>query len=292
MSMLLPALGRAVFSRLPGQRSRLFLRNHYRRWCPDVETPVPTRYGFTIHASPRDYASYGIYFLGDYDPRMTDVIRHLLRPGMTAWDVGTERGWFTLLMAACVGPGGRVDAFEAYPANAEKLSANVGLNDFPQVHIHAAAVSEAPGTVRFEPPSDAVTGNTTYLTDCSGVGFVTDADSPSAIEVPAVTLDAAADAAGIDRLDFIKMDIEGAETAAIRGGQETLERFRPILAVEYNRATLRRAGTSLEQLDDLLDRLGYDRLHMTTTFRPVDLAMAANLPDEKVVFNAYCFPRD
>lgn len=284
------SLGKSLFGRSASPGVRRFVRNHYRRICPDEDIAVKTRYGFTINASPRDYASYGIYFFGDYDPRMTDAIRHLLRPGMTAWDVGTERGWFTCLMASCVGKSGRIDAFEAFPANQARLRANLELNDFPQVHLHAAAVSDRVGTLRFEPPSDAIT-NQTYLSDCSGVGYLTDAASPTAIEVPAITLDEVADREKLTRLDFIKMDIEGAETAAFRGARNTLRRFQPILAVEYNRATLRRAGTSLEELDDLLAAAGYDRQHLTTTFKPVDLKKAESLPDEQVVFNAYCFPR-
>lgn len=289
---MLAPLGKALFGKSHSPRVRKFVRNQYRRWCADVEVPVWTRFGFSINASPRDYASYGIYFFGDYDPRMTDAIRHLLRPGMTAWDVGTERGWFSLLMAACVGKSGRVDSFEAFPKNVERLRANLSLNDFPQVRVHHGAVSDRSGGVlRFEPPSDQVTGKA-WLSDCSGVGYVTSEASATAIEVPAVTLDEVAERERITRLDFVKMDIEGAETAALRGMRETIRRFRPVLAVEYNRATLARAGSSLDELDELLAERGYDRLHLTTTFRAVDLEKSRSLPDEAVVFNAYCFPRE
>jgi FkbM family methyltransferase len=287
---IIASLGKSLFGNSSSAGVRRFVRNHYRRFCRDEDVAVSTRYGFRILASPRDYASYGIYFFGDYDPRMTDAIRHLVRPGMTAWDVGTERGWFTCLLACCVGKTGRVDAFEAFPGNQARLRANLALNDFPQVRLHAAAVSDRAGTLRFEPPSDAITGQA-YLSDCSGVGYLTETASPTAIEVPAVTLDEVADREKLTRLDFIKMDIEGAETAALRGARETLRRFRPILAVEYNRGTLRRAGSSLDELDALLAESGYDRLHLTTTFRPVNLKQAESLPDEQVVFNAYCFPR-
>lgn len=288
----LSVAGRALFGRWQSPAIRRFVRNHYRRWCREEDAAIATRYGFTILASPHDYASYGIYFFGDYDPRMTDALRHLLRPGMTAWDVGTERGWFTLLMAACVGKVGRVDAFEAFPPNVERLRSNLALNDFPQVRVHAVAVSDGAGTLHFEPPSDAVTGHKGFLSDCSGVGHLTPTPSPTSIRVPSLVLDELAERERLSRLDLIKMDIEGAETAALRGARETLRRFRPVLAVEYNRATLRRAGSSLEELDALLAELGYDRLHLTTTFRPVDLRKAEALPDEAVVFNAYCFPRE
>jgi FkbM family methyltransferase len=286
------ALGRALFSRWNSQRARMFARNRFRLLCPDVRLPVRTRFGFNINASPRDYASYGIYFFGDYDPRMTDAIRHLLRPGMTALDVGTERGWFTLLMSACVGKGGAVHGIEAFPPNAGLLRENLALNDFPQARVHEAGASDRAGVLHFEPPSREVTGGVAYLADCSGVGYLTDKPSGRSIEIPTLTLDELVDRERLTRVDFIKMDIEGAETAALRGSRELLRRFRPVLAVEYNRATLRRAGSSLEELDDLLASCGYDRLHLAATFRPVDLVRSRDLPDEAVVFNAYCFPRE
>lgn len=285
-------IGRAVFGRFSQTSVRRFVRNHYRRWCPEEQLRVETRYGFSILASPRDYSSYGIYFFGDYDPRMTDALRHLLRPGMTAWDVGTDRGWFTLLMASCVGRSGRVDAFEAFPPNVVRLRDNLALNDFPQVRVHAAAVSDQSGSMYFEPPEDAGQRDFPYLGDCSGVGHLTLSPGPKAIRIPTTTLDEVAAREKLARLDLVKLDIEGAEPAALRGGRETLRRYRPTLVVEYNRMTLRRAGSSLEELDGMLDELGYERLHLTTTFRPVDLKKAASLPDEWVVFNAYCFPRE
>ncbi|MEL7089974.1 MAG: FkbM family methyltransferase, partial [Planctomycetota bacterium] len=118
--------------------------------------------------------------------------------------------------------------------------------------------------------------------------------SERTIEVPTTTLDAYARAHGIDKLHLIKMDIEGAEVAALRGGADTLRRLRPIIAIEYNRSTLRRAGTSLTELDDTLDELDYDRLFCAAdgSFRPVNLAECEGKSDLDAVFNVYAFPRD
>lgn len=288
--MLLPKLGKALFGHSNSPRARAFVRNRFRRWCPDVELPVRTRYGFEIDASPRDYASYGIYFFGDYDPRMTDMVRYHLRPGMTAWDLGAERGWFTLLMGAAVGKTGRVDAFEALPSSAERLRSAVARNGFDHVRVHNVAVSDRPGPMAFRPPAmvevpaGGPAGN-------SGIGHLVSSPAEGDIVVPAIALDDLAESEGLGRLDLVKIDIEGAEPAALRGARRTLGRFRPVLAIEYNRASLRQAGSSLEDLDAQLDELGYDRLQMTSRFAPVDLEKARSRPDEHAVFNVYCFPR-
>lgn len=275
-------------------RTRLFVRDHLRKWCIDRELPVTTRRGFKMNVSPRDYASYGVYFFGDYDPRMSQAILQFLEPGQTCWDLGTERGWFTLLMAQRVGAAGRVDSFEALPINAERLWANIELNGYGWTNVQATAVSDKIGTVIFEPPDDAVTGHDARFDHCGGVGYVTNQANERTIEVPTTTLDAYAESQGIDELHLIKMDIEGAEVAALRGGADTLRRLRPIIAIEYNRSTLRRAGTSMAELDDTLDALGYDRLFCAAdgSFRPVNLAECEGKSDLHAVFNVYAFHRD
>lgn len=274
-------------------RSRLFVRDHLRKWCADRELPVDTAYGFRMLVSPRDYISYGIFFFGDYDPRMSDALCRFLEPCQTCWDIGTERGWFTLLMAERVGSRGRVRAFEALPDNVERLRANIALNGFDHAVIHAAAVSGAPGTVHFEPPSRGAAPEA-HLEHCGGVGFITREPTDRAIDVSAVTLDGVADETGTAELHMLKMDIEGAEVAALRGGAATIEKFRPMIAVEYNRATLQRAGTSMDELDETLAGLGYDRLFCRAdgTFRRVDIKESADKPDHLAVFNVYAFHRD
>lgn len=297
LSALSPGLwlaraGKRAFGGSQSKGVRMFVRNHYRKWCVDRELAVKTRWGFEMLASPHDYASYGIYFFGDYDPRMSDVVRHVVRPGQVVWDVGGERGWFTLLCGELVGSGGRVDAFEAFPANAARLKRNVALNGYRHVHVNAVAVSERAGEMYFEPPSDAAAGGKGFLSDCSGVGYLTTKPSAAAIAVPVVSLDEHARQTGIERLDFIKMDIEGAEVAALRGARQTLARFRPVIAVEYNRGTLVRAGSSLEELDGVLEELGYERcVYNGVKFRPVDLKQCEGKADEYAVFNVYAFPR-
>ena len=286
-------LARAMMQRTESPALRRWVRNHFRKWCVDRELEVPTRWGFRMRANPRDYASYGIYFFGEYDQRMSQVVDRFVHPGQTVWDVGSERGWFTLLMAKRVGSTGRVDAFEPFAANADRLGANMQLNDMHWVHVHRLAVADVTGSVRFQPPSDQIIDEYDYLEHCSGVGFVTESGSPDAIEVPAVRLDDHARQQSIESLHFIKMDVEGAELMALRGAEQTIRRHRPIIAVEYNRAALRRAGTTMHELDAWLNDHGYERLfYRNGRFFRFDLSDWDDKPDNDAVFNAYCFHRD
>jgi len=275
----------------PSPSLQKFVRDHFRKWCPADEILTGTQEGFNIFASPRNYASYGIYFLGEYDRHMTNFMKAHIIEGNTCWDIGTDRGWFTLLMASLVGSEGRVDAFEAFPGNFRKLEKNIGLNSFSWVHANNLAVSDKTGKMHFLPPSDKITNYIGYLNDCSGVGYLTTEKQPGSISVSTVTLDQYADEAEIRRLDFVKLDIEGAEVAALQGAERTIKRFRPTIAVEYNRETALRAGTSINELDILLENFEYDRFTFWNKLRKLKLEEYKDRPDNEVVFNVYCFPR-
>ncbi len=289
-SLLAARLARPVCRRWPSHRLRMWIRNRYRKICTDRELITGTRWGFRMRVSPHDYASYGVYFFGEYDERMSHVMSKYIQPGHTAWDVGAERGWFTLLMSKLVGSGGRVDAFEAFPQNARKLQGNVDINDMSWAHVNGAAVGGELGESWFIPPSDDITGSD-YLQSCGGVGYLTDRPCDGAIRVPMITLDQYAESNGIRRLDFVKLDIEGAEVDALRGAANVLERFQPILAVEYNRSVLCRAGHSTQELDDLLDEYGYDRYAYRDGFHTLNLDGWEDKSDNDAVLNVYCFPR-
>src|SRR3972149_525461 len=86
------------------------------------------------------------YWLGTYEPVLQVAIRDWVRPGVVAYDIGANIGYLTLLLARQVGPEGRVYAFEALPANLERLAGNLALNKMEEnvsVVIAAGAGSSA-----------------------------------------------------------------------------------------------------------------------------------------------------
>lgn len=269
----------------------LFLRDYFRKWCPAEEILVNTNEGFKMLVSPRDYTSYEIFFLGFYDKWLTSFMKAHITEGSICWDIGTERGWFTLLMASMVGPNGRVDAFEAFPPNYKKLESNIALNNFNWVKAHNLAISDQTGKMYFVPPSDEITHHVSYLQDCGGVGYLTAKQVPNSIEVPTISIDKYAELYPFERLDMIKIDIEGAEYAALHGAEKVIRRFQPKIAIEYNRECAKRAGSSIEELDNLLNSYGYDRFTFYGRLKKLNLDHWANLSDNETVFNVYCFHR-
>jgi len=279
--------------RNPTLKNRYRTRDSLRKLCVDREMLVTTKHGFNMAVSPNNYASYGIYFFGEYDTLMTAFMQKFINTGGVCWDIGTDRGWFTLVMAEMVGPSGRVDSFEAYPPNYEKLVNNVTINAFSHVNARNLAVSDRNCTLYFVPPSDDITHHVDFLENCSGVGFVTAVEQAGTFPVEAIALDNYVKKYPLVRLDLIKIDIEGEELKALHGAKHTLRQFKPIIVIEYNRETSLRAGYNIEELDCFLDDLGYDRYNLICdSDMSLRLVILDNLNDIPDVHNVYCFPKD
>lgn len=139
-------------------------------------------------------------FLWDYEPSPGDVIV----------DVGAGTGTESVVIADAVGPTGRVIAIEAHPGTAAVLSRAGAANGLTNITVVVAAVADQPGTLRIS------------NSDEFGVNSVFDS---GVIEVQATTIDELLRSEGLDHIDFLKMNIEGAERLAIDGMSETVDRI-------------------------------------------------------------------
>jgi FkbM family methyltransferase len=141
-------------------------------------------------------------------------------------DAGACFGDTALAFAATAGPAGRVYAFEPVSKHLEIIRHNLAQNPAIAHTVRAFALGLGDVSHRGAAPID---------TDCLSPGFSLVAVTDQG-QLPVVSLDSLVREGEIERVDFIKMDIEGYELAALRGAQETLRRFRPRLAVSvYHR---------------------------------------------------------
>jgi FkbM family methyltransferase len=173
------------------------------------------------------------YLAPDYEPRVCAAILRLVKPGYFCADVGAHIGYMTLLMTKLVGERGRVYSFEALSENAQVLERNVALNGWQKrVDVENRAVSD-----RSQTECVMHRGRTTFESSLIG------SESADSFTVPATALDDYF--AYRSQLDFIKMDIEGAEARAMRGMEKVLQRTRPVILLEVHDA-------GWGALDDLL----------------------------------------
>lgn len=188
---------------------------------------------------------------------LKDVSRDVL-PGMTVLDVGANVGVYTSLFAQLVGPSGRVIALEPAPDNWRALSKALATNRWSNVEIHQVAAADRAGRMSFE-RSSYNSGNNALCPENSKNG---------AVSVEVVQLD---DLLADRKVDFIKIDVQGWETAVLRGGSKTLRKNRPIcVRTEIWPAGLHRAGSSADEVVETLELASltieaHDKLKLSTS---------------------------
>lgn len=201
--------------------------------------------GLTIRLNPKQRIER-LMWAGAYEPGLIRMLKFFLKPGMYFLDLGANIGYFSALASALVGPGGRVFAFEPSPVCCARLSEN--LCGFEQAGIYKYAASDTNGRRAF------------YLHSReSGWGsLLADHDLTECVHVDTIRLDDWAQEAGIQRLDFVKIDIEGSEYAALLGARRLLRGFRPIVVAELNGVCLARNRHTPDDVLRLLREAGYD----------------------------------
>jgi FkbM family methyltransferase len=194
---------------------------------------------------------------------LVPVFRPYIPPDAVVLDVGAHAGQFAKLFAA-MAPQGQVHAFEPSAYARSVLKPALSLARARHVQVHAFGLSDTPGTLTLHTP----------IKRGGDMGFgIAHLGPPTAGAVDQTvelrTLDEFAADAGLARLDFIKADIEGWEAHMLKGGLATLRRFKPAVFLEVSQPHLARAGSSPEQVWDLLAPIGYRALK-APGFEPVD----------------------
>ncbi len=187
---------------------------------------------FRIYLSPDDLDVGRHVRVGSYEPEVAAVFRRLVRPGMTVVDIGANIGYFTLLLAALVGPEGRVLAVEPNGRNLRMLEASRRLNGFDHVVPIQVAASRSTGLLELH--ASHSNGTTTALRTGRETAAL---DALLAAEtVPALRL---GDILPADRrVALVKVDVEGAEYNALLGCEAMIARDRPTIVSEFNPAQL------------------------------------------------------
>jgi FkbM family methyltransferase len=146
-------------------------------------------------------------WLGTYEQHVQALFRKALQPGSVVMDVGANVGFFTLLASKLVGNTGHVYAFEPFPRNLYFLERHIRMNALSNVTVQSFAVTSHTGTAHFERGANASQGR------LSAGGNV---------PIRTVSLDDLLSDTSVRSPTFIKMDIEGAESDALRGAATLL----------------------------------------------------------------------
>jgi FkbM family methyltransferase len=187
-------------------------------------------------------------YIGNYERAETRQVCSFLKPGMTVLDIGANVGYYTALAARMVGTDGRVFAVEPYSPNFIRLDGWIRNNHVGQARAFNFALGGAPARAQMFSAFADTDAPVLVAHDQPGVGTV---------EVR--TLDSCLDEWKLDRVDFLKLDVDGSETAVLAGACDTLaaHKIRAILC-EFSLEWLAQVGSSAEALWATLVRAGFE----------------------------------
>lgn len=236
-------------SPLAAVSKRLSWRIHW-KLRPESPFVYPLPGGSSIRLA-HSSASYGIYLNGGAsDDSIAQLFRDYLEPNMVAFDCGAHIGEYTIQFSQLVGSEGQVHAFEPDPRMYVYLTANVAQNRLLNAVVNRVGLGNQEGTASFLLQHDATTSSLSRYAERSGIGEV---------QIRTTTLDGYVRSRGLQRVDALKIDVEGAEAELVDGARELLSKFRPgLVFVECDRhgnvaavvTTLQAAGYEVESKHD------------------------------------------
>lgn len=221
------------------------------------------------------YVGRSLQVYGDFSIAEGELFRQLVRPGTVVVEVGANIGAHTVALSRMTGPEGKVHAFEPQRIVFQTLCANLALNQCTNVYAHQAGVGAESGSI-VVPPTDPATEN-----NFGGISLQTEGEGE---RVPLVTLDGL----GLRACHFLKVDVEGMEFGVLKGGEQLIYEYRPVMFVENDR------DERSEALLQLIMDLGYVAYwHFAPLFHPGNFArVVENIFGTDSSLNLLCVPEE
>lgn len=226
-----------------------------------------------------------VYFLGEYEKALTEIVKSLLREGDTCLDVGANFGWYSTLFHKYCGANGQVHAFEPMPPTFAELEQNYELMGRPaNVLINNLALGEKPDELTINLFEGLSTGHASF----SDQGR---ADAIS-YKCKVVTLDSYIEEKRVGDVNFVKVDIEGAEMMFLKGATKLFEqKIPPVWLMEMALQQTKNFGYEPNDLINFMrEKADYD-------FYRVDeintkLVKFENFAENDIGANVICFPKN
>jgi FkbM family methyltransferase len=202
-----------------------------------------------LPANWRGFGKFIFVFREHYEPELT-FLEKILSPGNVFVDAGANFGIYTLVASKLVGKTGRVVAFEPTAQSFAILRQNIALNGLTNIVTFSMALSEKAGKAWLYHGPDPVRNSLGKAPSWA----------EEAEEVAVESLDNVLGQASIERVDVIKIDVEGAEELVLRGANNTLRTMRPIVIFEINPEASACLDLHAYGASKLLKSLGYEFL--------------------------------
>jgi FkbM family methyltransferase len=246
-----------LWSKVRGSKAHALGKRAAAHWPFPVRVTVAG--GHQMYVDLRSTIGQGLFVSGEFDMAAIKPALDALSPGATFIDVGANVGSYSVLAHDRVGPAGRVYCFEIDPRPLRCLRKTIAEFGLRNINVIEAAVADEDGRVSFTPKVEHG-HNRIELSGGNGR------------PVRALKLDTWTAEAGLQRVDVIKIDVEGAEKFVLEGGRETIGRFKPLLLCECEDISSAAFGYTPRDLVAQLSGLGYVARWLDGVFTPTLLA--------------------
>ncbi len=251
--------------------------------CPP-ERVVKTFDGRRLYADLAESGMYfSVYFAGEFEPAVTRVISSVVQPGDVCLDIGANFGWYTTLLNSLAGLRGTVHAFEPVPGIFATLKRNIELAGSPtNVRLNNVALGDQAGTAVMHIFAGLPNGHTS-LSAQGREDFTT-------VESPMLVLDSYLAEQNVGPVNFIKMDVEGAELLCLRGAHSLFRQpVPPIWMIEMAEATTRGFGYLPNELIEFMrSEANYEFYAVDEYSR--DVFPISGFADDDIGANVLCVP--
>lgn len=210
--------------------------------------------GAFFYLDPRDFVAREILKSGQWQPEVWDSLARSLPQGAVFLDVGAHIGYFSVKAALKVGENGRVVAFEPNTETLRFLRVNIAASGLQNVIVEPIACWHRDEQLVLYASGAANTGASSLSRKNAEIIMES---SPRPFTVRGRPIDDVVAELGLDRVDAMKIDVEGAEFGVLQGARKTLVRFHPRLVIEMDSQKLSAMGTTPEQIVKFLKGAGY-----------------------------------
>lgn len=209
-------------------RAAKYLYNYESQELNGINMFVPLQNeGLVCLINTKDVIGWKIFFFGEYESGTNRTLEKYIKQGDVVIEAGANFGSETLLLSRLAGKNGHIYAFEPNPYIFEQLKINISSNELVNVSSYDYALGESNNMIHF---------------NIYPKGFCNPGMSSKYMETPITrkidvnqkTIDTFVKEQDITKLNFLKMDIQGAEMDVIEGGTETINKFKPIIFTEVD----------------------------------------------------------
>lgn len=237
------------FSRKPWKQQYLSVMARLQSRFRSLPIPIRLSFGAWYLAGDSELDQRILYDL--FEHAEAQFFQNYLQPGMTVLDIGAHHGFYSLIASRAVHPGGAVHSFEPSPRERARLQRNLRLNHCGNLVLHSIALGAQTGRAQLY----LVQGN---QDGCNSLRQPDGVPATVPLEVEVMPLDEFLKQHGLQNVDFLKMDVEGAESSVLQGASGLLSSSqRPVILAEVSDLRTKAWGYPARDILMHLERKGF-----------------------------------